>query len=392
MMDLSLYFDPVTITSLHIPNAESLTDRLLYRVMMYNPEASVNIEEADIAIVGVPEVRNAWQNPSCSLAPDEIRRQLYQLYAWRKDVRIIDLGNLRLGKSVEDTYHAVSEVVAFLVENNVIPLILGGSNDLAFANYRAYEMMERVANVVAIDSCFDLGNENQPIRSDAYVNKMVLQQPNFLLNYANIGFQSYMNSPESVSMMESLFFETYRVGLLRRNLEEVEPIVRNADIVSLDISAVRRPDAPGCPHNSSNGFYGEEICQIAKFVGLSDKLSSFGIYEYDPTLDFNNQTSQLIAHILWYFVEGFLFRQSEGHFKNKNDYRQFNISVSGALEEMVFFNSKKSDRWWVIVPMYQKGKDQVQNYYLPCSRRDYQLACEDKISDRWWRTYHKINQ
>ena len=392
MMDLSLYFDPVTITSLHIPNAESLTDRLLYRVMMYNPEASVNIEEADIAIVGVPEVRNAWQNPSCSLAPDEIRRQFYQLYAWRKDVRIIDLGNLRLGKSVEDTYHAVSEVVAFLVENNVIPLILGGSNDLAFANYRAYEMMERVANVVAIDSCFDLGNENQPIRSDAYVNKMVLQQPNFLLNYANIGFQSYMNSPESVSMLESLFFETYRVGLLRRNLEEVEPIVRNADIVSLDISAVRRPDAPGCPHNSSNGFYGEEICQIAKFVGLSDKLSSFGIYEYDPTLDFNNQTSQLIAHILWYFVEGFLFRQSEGHFKNKNDYRQFNISVSGALEEMVFFNSKKSDRWWVIVPMYQKGKDQVQNYYLPCSRRDYQLACEDKISDRWWRTYHKINQ
>ena len=392
MMDLSLYFDPVSIASLHIPDAESMTDRLLYRVMMYNPEASVNIEEADIAIVGVPEVRNAWQNPSCSLAPDEIRRQFYQLYVWRKDVRIIDLGNLRLGMSVEDTYHAVSEVIAYLVENNVVPVVLGGSNDLAFANYRAYEMMERVANVVSIDSCFDLGNENQPIRSDAYVNKMVLQQPNFLLNYANIGFQSYMNSPESVNMMESLFFETYRVGLLRRNLEEVEPIVRNADMVSLDISAVRRPDAPGCPHNSSNGFYGEEICQIAKFVGLSDKLSSFGIYEYDPTLDFNNQTSQLIAHILWYFVEGFLFRQSEGHFKNKGDYRQFNISVTGALEEMVFFNSKKSDRWWVIVPMYQKGKDQVQNYYLPCSRRDYQLACEDKISDRWWRTYHKINQ
>lgn len=391
-MDLSLYFDPVSITSLHIQEAESLTDRLLYRVMMYNPEAPVNIEEADIAILGVSEVRNAWQNPSCSLAPDEIRRQFYQLYAWRKNVRIIDLGNLRLGKSVEDTYHAVAEVIAFLVENNVVPIILGGSNDLAFANYRAYEMMERVANVVAIDSCFDLGNENKPIRSDAYVNKMVLQQPNFLLNYANIGFQSYMNSPESVNMMESLFFETYRVGLMRRNLDEVEPVVRNADMVSLDISAVRRPDAPGCPHNSSNGFYGEEICQIAKFVGLSDKLSSFGIYEYDPTLDFNNQTSQLIAHILWYFVEGFIFRQSEGQFKNKNDYRQFNISVTGALDELVFFNSRKSGRWWVIVPIYQKDKDQVQHYYLPCSLRDYQLACEDKISDRWWRTYHKINQ
>ena len=385
-MDLSLFFEPVSAESLHLDDKELLSDRLLHNILMYNPEASLNIEEADIAIMGVPEVRNTYRNPSCSLAPDEIRRQFYQLYNWRKPVRILDLGNLRLGQTVEDTYSAVSEVVAYLVENKVIPIILGGGNDLAYANYRAYELLERVVNVVDIDACFDLGTETAPIRSDAYVNKLVLQQPNFLLNYSNIGYQSYMNSPESVNMMESLYFETYRVGFMRRNLEEVEPVVRNADMVSLDISAVRRPDAPGCPHNSSNGFYGEEICQISKYVGLSDKLSSFGIYEYDPTLDFNNQTSQLIAHILWYFVEGFLYRMNDGQFKNKDDYRQFNVSVSGALDELVFFNSRKSGRWWVIVPMYQKDSDHVQNYYLPCSKRDFDLACEDKISDRWWRT------
>lgn len=389
-MDLSLYFDPITVESLQLENPELLSDRLLYNIIMYNPEAALDIQEADIAIMGVPEVRNTYRNPSCSLAPDEIRRQFYQLYPWRKKVRILDLGNFRLGRTVDDTYSAMAEVIAFLVENKVVPVILGGGNDLAYANYRAYELLERVANVVAIDSCFDFGSETAPIRSDGYVSKMVLQQPNFLLNYANIGYQSYMNSPESVGMMESLYFETYRVGVMRRDLEEVEPVVRNADMVSLDISAVRRPDAPGCPHNSSNGFYGEEICQIAKYVGLSDKLSSFGIYEYDPTLDFNNQTSQLIAHILWYFVEGFVFRQNDGTFKNKNDYRQFNISVSGALDEMVFFNSRKSGRWWVVVPMYQKDK-QVQYYYLPCSKRDYDLACEDKISERWLRTYHKVN-
>ena len=390
-MDLSLFFEPVSAESLHLDDKELLSDRLLHNILMYNPEASLNIEEADIAIMGVPEVRNTYRNPSCSLAPDEIRRQFYQLYNWRKPVRILDLGNLRLGQTVEDTYSAVSEVVAYLVENKVIPIILGGGNDLAYANYRADELLERVVNVVDIDACFDLGTETAPIRSDAYVNKLVLQQPNFLLNYSNIGYQSYMNSPESVNMMESLYFESYRVGFMRRNLEEVEPVVRNADMVSLDISAVRRPDAPGCPHNSSNGFYGEEICQISKYVGLSDKLSSFGIYEYDPTLDFNNQTSQLIAHILWYFVEGFLYRMNDGQFKNKDDYRQFNVSVSGALDELVFFNSRKSGRWWVIVPMYQKDSDHVQNYYLPCSKRDFDLACEDKISDRWWRTYHKVN-
>ena len=390
-MDLSLYFDPVTVDSLHIPDEDVWAGQLLHYILLYNPDVSIDIQEADIAIMGVPETRNTYRNPSCSLAPDEIRRQFYQLYGWRKDVRIVDLGNLRLGSTAEDTYLAVAEVVSYLVENKVIPVILGGGNDIAFANYRAYELMERVANVVAIDSCFDLGEEGKPIRSDGYVTKMVLQQPNFLLNYANIGYQSYMNSPESVSMMESLFFETYRVGFMRRNLEEVEPVVRNADMVSLDISAVRRPDAPGCPHNSSNGFYGEEICQIAKYVGLSDKLSSFGIYEYDPTLDYNNQTSQLIAHVIWYFVEGFLYRQSDGQFKNKSDYRQFNISVSGSPDELVFYFSRKSGRWWVLVPIYQKNGNQVRYYYLPCSKRDYDLACEDKVSERWLRTYHKVN-
>lgn len=390
-MDLSLYFEPVTADSLRIPEMELLRDRIFNSVVFYNPESSIDIHEAQLAILGVAESRNAHLNPACQLAPDEIRRQFYQLYCWRKPVRILDLGNLKIGKTVEDTYSALSEIVAYLIENKVVPVILGGSNDLAFANYRAYEIMEQVANVVAIDSCFDLGDEQTPIRSDAYVNKIVLQQPNFLLNYANIGYQSYMNSPESVNMMESLYFETYRVGLMRSSLEEVEPIVRNADMVSLDISAVRRPDAPGCPHNSSNGFYGEEICQIAKFVGLSDKLSSFGIYEYDPTLDFNNQTSQLIGHILWYFVEGFLFRQGDNKFKDKKEYRQFNITVSGAPEELVFYNSKKTDRWWVLVPMYRKDNDITQFYYLPCSYRDYQLACDDIISNRWWRTYHKIN-
>ena len=388
---MSLYFDPVTVDSLHIPDEDVRAGQLLHYILLYNPDVSIDIQEADIAIMGVPETRNTYRNPSCSLAPDEIRRQFYQLYGWRKDVRIVDLGNLRLGSTAEDTYLAVAEVVSYLVENKVIPVILGGGNDIAFANYRAYELMERVANVVAIDSCFDLGEEGKPIRSDGYVTKMVLQQPNFLLNYANIGYQSYMNSPESVSMMESLFFETYRVGFMRRNLEEVEPVVRNADMVSLDISAVRRPDAPGCPHNSSNGFYGEEICQIAKYVGLSDKLSSFGIYEYDPTLDYNNQTSQLIAHVIWYFVEGFLYRQSDGQFKNKSDYRQFNISVSGSPDELVFYFSRKSGRWWVLVPIYQKNGNQVRYYYLPCSKRDYDLACEDKVSERWLRTYHKVN-
>lgn len=391
-MDYSLFFNPVDCAELGFSAEEFASSQLGSSILLYNPEEPLDIQQAQIAIIGVPESRNSYHNESCSLAPNEIRRQFYQLYRWSKPVRIIDMGNLIIGKTVEDTYEVLSDIIADLMENQVIPIVLGGGNDLAFANYRAYEKIEKVVNVVSVDSCFDLGDENQPIRSDAYLNKMVLQQPNFLLNYANIGYQTYMNSPESIKLMEDLFFETYRVGTMRKDLEEVEPIVRNADMVSVDISAVRRPDAPGCPHASSNGFYGEEICQVAKYAGVSDKLSSFGVYEYDPTLDYSNQTSQLIAHMLWYFVEGVLNRPHDDQFKNKHDYRQYSIAVSESLDELVFYCSRKTGRWWVIVPIINKEKDLVQHYYLPCSKKDYRLACDDKISERWWKAYNKLNR
>ena len=366
-MDYSLFFEPVDAEKLGLAEASSDRSLLLNTVLFYNPSAPLDISEAQLAIVGVPESRNSYKNASCSMAPDEIRRQFYQLYRWDDNVRIIDMGNVIVGETIEDTYEIVSEITADLISQKVIPIILGGGNDLVFANYRAYEKLDQMVNAVAVDSCFDLGDENQPIRSDAYVNKMVLQQPNYLLNYANIGYQTYMNSPESLKLMDELFFETYRVGFMRQDIIEVEPIVRNADMVSIDISAVRRPDAPGCPHSSSNGFYGEEICQVAKYAGVSDKLTSFGIYEYDPTLDYGNQTSQLIAHIMWYFVEGFLNRCDDAQFKNKQDYRQYSIQVSGALDELVFYCSKKTGRWWVVVPLIHKEKDRVQRYFLPCS-------------------------
>ncbi len=390
-MDYSMFFEPVDVNVLELAGQPQENGRLSSSVLFYNTEEPIDIQEAQIAIIGVPESRNGVENEDCAMAPNEIRKQFYQLYGWENPVRIIDMGNLIVGNSVEDTYEVLSDILADMIENNVLPIILGGSNDLAFANYRAYEKMERVANVVAVDSTFDLGMENQPIRSNAYVNKMVVQQPNFLLNYANIGYQSYMNSQENIKLMEQLYFETYRVGAMRKDLEEVEPIVRNADMVSVDISAVRRPDAPGCPHNSSNGFYGEEICQVAKYAGVSDKLSSFGIYEYNPMLDYSNQTSQLIGHILWYFVEGYLNRQQDDQFKNRQNYKQYSVDVSGALDDMVFYCSRKTGRWWVVVPIIHREKDLIQNYYLPCSKRDYDLACEDKISDRWWKAYNKLN-
>lgn len=391
-MDITPYFDPVDFNAIGFPKESYDASLLISNVCFFHPDGQLDLNGVEFAVIGVPESRNAYNNSSCSLAPDEIRSQFYRLYRWEKAVKVVDMGNLILGKTVEDTYQVLSDILAYLIENKIIPIVLGGGNDLAFANYRAYEKLEQVVNIVAVDSRFDLGAEDADIRSDRYLNRIILQQPNYLLNYSNIGYQTYMNSPESIELMNQLYFETYRVGTMRKDMEEIEPIVRNAEMMSIDISAVRRPDAPGNPNASANGFYGEEICQVARFAGVSDKLSSFGIYEYDPTLDTSFQTAQLIGHILWYLVEGYIHRQGDTSFKDKNMYNRYSVTVSESVDELEFYCSKKTGRWWVIVPVINIKKDIEQKYFLPCSRKDYEIACKDKISERWWRAYHKMNR
>ena len=392
-MELKPYFIPVDFDSLDFNDQYQNPAYLINTVLFQTAEDEEPVlSNFDIAILGVPESRNSRNNPSASLAPDEIRRQFYRLYSWKKPVKILDLGNLIPGKEIEDTYEVVASITAYLIENKVIPIILGGTNDLAYANYLAYTKLNKIVNMVVVDSRFDLGDDENSITSDGYLNKIIMQQPNCLLNFANVGYQTYLNSPEDIDLMQQLYFETYRVGMLRKDMEDVEPIVRNADLMAIDISAVRRVDAPGNPNASSNGFYGEEICQVSSYAGLNDKLSSFGIYEYDPTMDYNNQTSQLISHILWYFVEGYSYRQDDLNFKQKDNYFKYSVSVSEATSELVFYRSKKTERWWMVVPVINMKKDIEQQYLLPCSRKDYETACSDKIPDRWWRTYNKLNR
>jgi len=391
-MELLPFFEPTDLP-LYFPEGKSINPQLLAsHIWFSSKENEPDLSNIDIAILGVPETRYSSNNEDSKLAPNEIRKEFYKLFYWKNDVSILDLGNLTLGKTVEDTYTILSEILAYLLEQKVIPVILGGSNDLAFANYQAYQKLEKIVNIVSVDSKFDLGNEKDPISSDGYLNKIVLQQPNYLLNYSNIGYQTYLNSRDDIELMKQLYFETYRVGVLRKDMEEIEPIVRNAEMLSMDISAVRQSDAPGNANASVNGFYGEEICHIALFAGLSDKLSSFGIYEYNPLLDYNTQTSQLIAQILWYFMEGVSNRQTDILFKNQEQYIKHIVPVTNALNELVFYQSKKTGRWWIEVPFFHIKTQQDKKYFLPCSKNDFDTACKDVVPERWWRTYHKLNR
>ena len=345
------------------------------------------IEKAQLALIGISEDRNSVDNFGTGNDLKAIRKNLYELYNGNWFAKIIDLGNIPKGNEVEDTYFALKEILTELIKKNIVPIIIGGGQDLTYANYRAYDHLDQTVNLTVVDNKFDLGNLNEEISSESYLSKIVMEKPNNLFNFSNIGYQTFFNSQEEIDLLAKLHFDTYRLGEVASDVKIVEPIMRDADMVSIDIGAIRRTEAPANNNAAPNGFYGEVICAISRYAGISDKVSSFGIYEYNSKFDEQDQTAQLIAQMIWYFIEGYNFRTNEYPFTSKKDYKKYIVPVEDTT--INFFKSNKSDRWWMEVT-YTNNKF-TKNTLIPCTYQDYLKAGNQLIPERWWKTFRKLN-
>ena len=121
--------------------------------------------------------------------------------------------------------------------------------------------------------------------------------PSFLFQFVNIGYQTYYNSPIAISMLNDMNFESVRLGTIQEALETAEPILRNTDFLSFDISAISSAFASANKYANPNGLNGPEACKLAFYAGISDKLSSFGLFEYNQNLDNTKLTAKLLSQI-----------------------------------------------------------------------------------------------
>lgn len=346
-----------------------------------------DLDDAKIAIFGVQEDRNAVDNLGCGENLHHIRRYLYQLFPGNWHTKVADLGNIQKGNTVQDTYFAVSETVTSLLKQDIIPIIIGGSQDITYANYRAYDDLEQTVNLVAVDSRFDIGTLEDSLSSTSFLSKIIMKKPNNLFNYSNIGYQTYFVSQEEVQLLNNLFFDTYRLGKVK-NTKLIEPIMRDADIVSVDLGSIRQGDAPANNNASPNGFYGEEICSVARYAGISDKVTSFGIYEYNSKLDVNNQTAHLVAQMIWYFIEGVNHRAKDYPYSTKDTYQKFTVLLEND-DPINFYKSDKSGRWWMEINLLSNNKHK-RHALIPCDYQDYELALDHKIPERWYKALQKL--
>jgi len=378
-MDLNDYFDPVSIQKPQVTNVHPRDD-FGKKLFIHTPDLPISdLHRFDIAILGVPEDRNS-QNKGASTAPDKIRQKLYSLSKIRNKLNITDLGNMKPGITPDDTYYGLRDIILSLLDYGVIPVILGGTQDITYSCHQALLKFRKSSRLVTVDARLDLGKGKKGLTSDTWLEKIIKSKASGI-SFTNLGHQEYMVSLKDLEKIKRHGFNSYRLGRIRSDIKYFEPFFRDASIHSFDISAVRQSDAPGTLNSSPNGFDGTEICQLSRFSGLSDHVSVFLLTEVNPLLDSRDQTAHLAAQMVWYFSDGLSQRKIENPSNQTEHYTQYIVNLINTDYKLTFVKSEQTDRWWFKTPEDKHTSD--EDAWIACSYEDYQMASNQEIPERW---------
>jgi formiminoglutamase len=389
MVDLNDYFNPVSIEG---PDFEHLKGQSVFphNIAIHTENTPIRIKDLNkykIAILGVPEGRNSPGNGT-QKGPDMIRGQLYQLSKIPGKLKIIDLGNMKQGITFNDTIAGLTDILSLLICENIFTIIVGGSSALVPAIDRALSLQKMKYTLTTVDSRIDYSNERKEPDSFNYLNTIINNHKSTFSHFVNIGYQTYLNDQQVINRFLKRRSELIRIGDVRQAIYLTEPLFRDTDVAIFDISAVRQSDAPGTISPSPNGFYGEEICLLSRYAGISDNIKIFGLFDVNPELDFRSQTTGLAAQILWFFLEGFSQKQYESpvlSYSNSGRFIKYHVRVTNLEDDLIFVKSNLTDRWWMELP---SGKD--KNIYVSCSHEDYLKANRNEIPDRWIKTLERL--
>jgi formiminoglutamase len=359
-------------------------------IRFYNGHDS-ELDNCRIAILGVMDSRGHAENNGCELAPNAIRQQLYKLHNFPSQLKIIDLGNIFPGETFSDTHAALKEVVAILHRRQLITIILGGDMSLTLAQYKGMAHSDLMISLAVVDERLTLleAREDSEIHESNYLFRLFTEKPNRIEDFKLLGYQTYFNQLKDLEVLEQMQMDCYRLGMLREDMLDVEPHVRDADMLAFNISALKACDAPGYTQPSPNGFFSDEACQILRFAGASDKLSCLGIYNFNPELDQRNITAIGIAQMIWYFIEGVEIRKGDYPVLSEKGFQKYIVVIEGH-DEITFLKSLKSDRWWMHIPVGIKGPK--YHKMVPCSYKDYLTAVNNnEVPERWINAFSRLN-
>lgn len=381
--EILIYFDPVKLSDFSdLSFKEDLSSMGNGMLINFENRPISPTDKFEAAIVVV--------NDETTVSYQPIREEIYKLKKVSSNLKIADFGNLKPGKNLSENLFVLQEVCSLLFQMKVNVIIVGASQSLTIAPFRSIKEFENDINLVTIDSKIDLNIDEEQFDGESFLNEIIEKDATHLFNISCMGHQSYFVDQKQLNRLNELYFEHYRLGMIRDEIEAAEPVLRDADFVSFDMGAIKAADAPAVKNNSPNGFFSDEACRMARYAGISDRVRSFGIFETDMALDINLQTSKLVAQMVWYYFEGFVNRKHEYPQASFDDCIKYIVEIDEIEIPIVFYKSNKTNRWWIEINNLPENGGNRVSVIASCSENDYFKACNNEIPDKWWINFKKL--
>ena len=371
---------PVSDQVLSIPSI-SVPQTLGNKLQIHSKKAGLpKFKNARIAIVGVQETRSIGQPHQRKQNLNGIRKSLYSLYFGNWNNKIIDLGDIPIGDKENDSYKALNDIAIEMYQRNILLIALGGSQENTLGFCSVFNELEVYYNLTSIDYKFDFGGDGNLISPESYMSKIIANRPNYMTNFCNLGYQSYMVAQDEIDLMERLHFESIRLGSLISDLTIVEPLMRDSDIVSMDMTAVKSNELQG-GLTQVNGLTAQQFCALARYVGISDRVKFVGV----SNIPDSSTSSSLTAQAVWYIIEGMHYRVNEHPFSTKENSVRYVVSCDD--QELIFYQSSLSKRWWLEVQ--SKHDSNLEKVLISCSEKDFYTAEKGTVPERWWKAVRR---
>lgn len=283
------------------------------------PHEPERYASAEIVILGCPQdegVRRSGGRPGVDKAPTSIRRQFYRLTTMNMKRRIFDLGDIAIGASLEETHETMTTVVRRLLEDGKRLIILGGGNDISYADGRAMAQVYGHEWIgVNIDSHLDVRVAAERNSGTSY--RQLLEEGHLRPDYFyEVGFQSHFCSPIYFNYIRELGVNRISLELLRSRAHadlELKEMIKGKFIghsyslntfFGFDIDAVRMSDAPGTSAPSPLGLKASEFVQLVKYAASLANTRIIEFTEVNPEFDIDDRTTRLVAIGMHRFCTG----------------------------------------------------------------------------------------
>ncbi len=313
------------------------------------------LNSAQIVIIGLDEVQS-----------NIVRKELYRTSNFFEDLNIFDLGNIR---NKDNSF--IIPLLSELIMLGITPIIIGEKTYQFRAQLLAHREKKRSVGL-------SLVSKNLKILHTILAEFSDLSSDIFVKYFYGMGIQKHYTNPALVKELDKNSYEILRLGKMQQNIKEIEPFLRNSDVFCVDISSIRNAEAPAQINPTAGGLHLEEICKACHYAGLNQSINSFGIYGYNYSLDSDNITASTIAQMIWYFIEGYQFREKEPP-STSQGMLEFIVDYTIQDKPVTFYKSGYSGKWWVDIAFLRSNEEKEE--LLACSYKDYVAMCNNEISD-----------